>query len=364
MTPWYLPVLGAGLGLVLVAWAVAAFYLDGADLARYDTDRGERFASHRPASPGLDDAMARLARAEPPAGLPEAQRLPLRRGLFDRLFSERVFAASFTPVAVDGVKGEWVLAPGADPQRRTLYLHGGGFVVGSPLSHRTITSRFSALTGGAVLALDYRLMPEHKRMAPVEDARLAYRWMLEHGPAGRAPAQAVFVAGDSAGANLTLSLLAWARDQGLRNADAAVVLSPPTDATFASPSIQANLDSDLMLGPVFRKIAHIPRAVVLWINWLQSGIRPCDPLVSPVYGDLSRLPPLLVQVSETEMLYDDARRYVNRAREAGSPARLQSWNHTLHVWHIFNPELPEAEEAYAEIGKFLADEAPQRKAAP
>jgi acetyl esterase/lipase len=364
MTQFFLSALVAGICLIAIMWAVATFYLDGENLARYDTDRGERFASDRPASPALAGAIARLASGQPPADTPKAQRLTVRRALFDRMFSERVSTASFTPIAVDGVKGEWVLAPGADPNRRLLYLHGGGFVLGSPLSHRTITTRFSALTGCAVLALDYRLMPEHERMALAEDSREAYRWMLEHGPAGPAPAQVVFVAGDSAGANLTLTLLAWVRDNGLRAADAAVVISPPTDSTFNAPSMRANVDSDFMLGPVVKPLLKVPHTLRLWLGWLKSGIRPSDPLISPVHGDLSRLPPLLVHVSETEMLYDDARRYVNRAREAGSPARLQSWNHTLHVWHIFNPELPEAEEAFAEIGKFLDAAAPQRKSTP
>lgn len=364
MTSVLLSALGACLALAVAMWLFAVTCLAGENLARYDTDRGERFASERAPSPQLAGAMARLRSGEPPTDTPKAQRLALRRALFDRMFSERVFTASFTPVAADGVKGEWVLAPGADPQRRMLYLHGGGFALGSPLSHRTITTRMSELSGGAVLALDYGLMPENRRMALVEDSRRAYRWMLEHGPAGRAPAHTVFVAGDSAGANLSLSLLAWVRDQGLRAADAAVVLSPPTDSTFAAPSIRANVDSDVMLGPMVKPILWIPHTLRLWLGWLQSGIRPDDPLISPVFGDLSRLPPMLVQVSETEMLYDDARRYVNRARAAGSPARLQSWNNTLHVWHIFNPELPEAEEAFAEIGKFLAAAAPPRTPTP
>ncbi|MES3021538.1 MAG: alpha/beta hydrolase [Pseudomonadota bacterium] len=348
-----------GLGCLATLWLLARVYLSGENLARFDADTGQRFASGRPPSAHLAGAMARLTNAAAPAKLaPRRERMAITRKQFDHMFDDRVFSAAFTPVDVDGVRGEWVLAPGAAPGRRMLYLHGGGFRVGSAYSHRTITARMSELSGGAVLALDYRLMPEHKRQACVDDSRNAYRWMLENGPDGAAPAQAVFVAGDSAGANLTLSLLAWVRDQGLRAADAAVVLSPPTDGTLASPSVRANIASDFMLGPAFGTVARLPRTLTLWVGWLQSGIRPNDPLVSPIYGDLSRLPPLLVHASETEMLFDDARRYVNRARAAGSQATLQSWNHTLHVWHIFNPELPEAREAFAEIGKFLAAAAP------
>lgn len=348
----------AGACLVL-AWLVARLYLRGASLAPYDGETGLRFASARPPSPQLADAIRRLAGGLPDAGTPRSQRLAATRRKLDCMFDDQSPCASFIPVQTDGVCGEWVCAPGIDPARRMLYLHGGGFRIGSPRSHRTITARMSALSGAAVLAIDYRLLPEHKRRAGIDDCRRAYQWMLEHSPDLTAPAQAVFVAGDSAGGNLTLSLLAWARDQGLRQADAAVALSPVTDSTLSGPSIRANMASDPMLGPGFGKIGWMPPSLLLWIVWISSGIRPNDPTVSPVYGDLSCLPPTLVHASETEMLYDDARRYVNRARAAGSPAQLQSWNNTLHVWHIFDPGLPEAGEAFAEIGKFLNAAAPQ-----
>ena len=113
-----------------------------------------------------------------------------------------------------------------------------------------------------------------------------------------------------------------------------------------------------MLGPLFGKLPRVPRWMMLWVGWLQTRINPSDPVVSPVRGDLSRLPPVLVQASEVEMLHDDARRYVNKARAAGSPVRLQTWNHMVHVWQIFNPELTEARDALAEIGRFLAETAP------
>ena len=115
-----------------------------------------------------------------------------------------------------------------------------------------------------------------------------------------------------------------------------------------------------MLGPLFGKLARVPQTLLLCLGWLQTRIRPNDPVVSPLRGDLSRLPPVLVQASEVEMLFDDSRRYVNRARAAGSPVRLQRWNHMVHVWQIFNPELTEAREALAEIGKFLDGAAPRR----
>ena len=128
---------------------------------------------------------------------------------------------------------------------------------GSPKSHRPITSRLSEIFGSAVLCVDYRLMPEHSRMAGIEDCRMAYSWIFDHGPEGAAPAESVVVAGDSSGGNLALSTIAWARDSGLRAADAVVVLSPQTDFTLASPSLKRNIDTDVTQGKSFgRRCGH------------------------------------------------------------------------------------------------------------
>lgn len=345
-------------------WAVAAFHLRGEDLSAFDRPTGERFGQHSLPGPEIQAVVASFGNVKAAMqGVPWRQRNAVLRKYLDGIFADRQLDASFTPVDAGGVPAEWVLAPGADGTRRTLYIHGGAFVVGSPRSHRTLTSQFSALTGGAVLAIDYRLMPEHPRRAGIDDCRKAYAWMLGHGPQGAQAASAVFVAGDSAGGNLTLSLIAWVRDQGYRAPDAAVALSPLTDATMASPSMRSNVKSDAMLGPLFGFMARVPNALLLWFGWLQTRITPRDPVISPLRGDLSRLPPLLLQASEIEMLLDDSRRYVNRAVAAGSPVKLQTWNHMVHVWQIFNPELSEAREALAEIGKFLNAAAPRMGAA-
>jgi acetyl esterase/lipase len=344
-------------------WAVAVFHLRGADMSAFDRPVGERFSHGDAPGSEIQAVIASLGGIRNVLeGVPMRQRNAVLRKYMDGIFADRVLDVSITPVDCAGVPGEWVLAPGADPARRTLYIHGGAFMMGSPRSHRTLTSQFSALSGGAVLAIDYRLMPEHPRQAGIDDCRSAYRWLLEHGPQGEAPASAVFVAGDSAGGNLTLSLINWVRDQGLRAPDAAVALSPLTDATLSSPSLRAHIRTDPMLGPLFGPMARFPNALLLWFGWLQTRINPSDPVISPLRGDLSRLPPVLLQASEVEMLFDDSQRYVNRAQAAGSPVRLQRWNHMVHVWQIFNPELSEAREALAEIGKFLNAAAPRRAA--
>ncbi len=335
-------------------WAVSRFYLQGADLSAFDQPAGEPRGAGQPASAENQAVIASLGKV--PLLLKDAPRsrhLALLRDYMDHVFPANEAGAQITPVQAGGVKAEWVLAGGADPSRRLLYIHGGAYIMGSPLSHRRLTTRFSEAANAVVLVIDYRLMPENLRMAGIEDSRAAYRWMLENGPDGASAASAVFVAGDSAGGNLTLSLVAWVRDQRLRAPNAAVALSPATDATLGSPSLKAHIATDPMLGPLFQHLARVPRMLLLWGGWWQTRLRPCDPVVSPVYGNLAGLPPVLVHASDNEMLRDDARRYVNRAAAAGSPVRLQTWAHMVHVWQIFHPDLPEGREAMDEIQAFL-----------
>ena len=357
--------------LVVVAavWFIGARFLGGGELGAFDGFPREdqwrqRFSvgdapndEHRAVIAALRGINTALK------GVPAAERLGRLRALMDNLFAGHPFAAPFIPVDVAGVRAEWVLAPGADGARRTLYLHGGAFTFCSARSHRVITSRFSELTGGAVLVIDYRLMPEHPRMAGIEDCRSAYRWLLEFGPDGACPPEVVYVAGDSAGGNLALSLIAWVRDQGLRAPDAVVALSPATDSTLGSPSVRKNLATDVMLGPLLKPLLKLPRSLLLWSGLIANRMSPSNPLISPVFGDLSRLPPLLVQASEVEMLLDDSRRYVSKAIAAGTPARLQTWSHVVHVWQLFDPALTEARQAFEEIGKFLAKHAKGKPAA-
>jgi len=282
------------------------------------------------------------------------------RAVIDSISDGREYISDFIPVDAGGVPAEWVIAPGADAKRRVLYIHGGGFIMGSPKSHRTITSKFSEITGCAVLALDYRLLPEHKHMDCVEDCRKGYRWILENGPDGAGKIQQLFIGGDSAGGNLTLSLVAWVRDNHLRAPEAVVALSPLTDCTFTGASMRDNEATDVMLKPVLRALNRLPGFVKSWWILWAHRVRPAGPIASPLLGDLSNLPPTLVQASEAEMLLDDARRYVYKACACGSPVKLQTWADMVHVWQIFDPDLPQAGEAWVEIGKFLQENGNRR----
>jgi len=344
--------------IVAFLWVLGLWFGKGQDLTSYDHPVDpEGFESF--SSPGGPSQEHRQASREIQAmggqvkGMSRKEMLQFTRDFMEDVPRGKEFNCEFVAVDAGGVRAEWVLAPGIDGSRRVLYIHGGAFIAGSPNSHRPVTACFSELANAAVLAIDYRLMPENRRRDGIADCRSAYRWMLENGPGGAAPASRVFMGGDSAGGNLSLMMASWIRDEKLRAPDAVVALSPLADSTYSGPSIRANLLTDIMLGPLFGVLTKIPRAILGWLFVFENRIKPSNPVVSPVFGDLSNLPPILVQVSEAEMLLDDSRRYVNKARAAGSPVRLQSWPGLLHVWQIFNPDVPEARDAMRRIGEFI-----------
>nr|ACL67840.1 lipolytic enzyme [uncultured bacterium] len=273
-----------------------------------------------------------------------------RKLMEDLLFQE--VDATIIPVDVAGIASEWVMADGASADRRLLYLHGGAFRFGSPRSHRYITAELSRRAGAAVLAIDYRMLPEYKVIDCHEDARTAYRWILEHGPDGDGAPDQFFVAGDSAGGTLTLSVIAWARDTDLPGANGAVAFSPVTDYAFSSPTYKTNIETDPFLGPELRPFVKIPRTLALFTRYSSGGRVNRSP-ISPLLGDLSNLPPTLIQVSRDEMLFGDAVRYANKAAAAGSSVELQVWPKLVHVFQAFGPDLPEATEALELAAEFI-----------
>jgi acetyl esterase/lipase len=287
-------------------------------------------------------------------GLHGRARVKALRRHMDSMSDGLELVSEIRPAANGAPKGEWVIAPGSDPNRRILYIHGGSWVAGSPKSHRTITDRLSRLAHACVFAIDYRLMPENRYLDGIIDCQQAYRWMLENGPDEKAPADFVVVAGDSAGGSHTLGLIAWIRDQGLQTPNAAIALSPSTELMLTSLGSRANLKTDAMLGPTVEKLARIPLPLLWWGTVLGMRVLPTSPTVSPLRGDLHNLPPTLIHVSESELLLENAKRYVAKAQAAGSPVEVETWPHMVHVWHLFTPLLPEAEEAFEHIGEFLA----------
>jgi acetyl esterase/lipase len=242
------------------------------------------------------------------------------------------------PVDAGGVPAEWVTAPGARTDAVILYLHGGGYAIGSIATHRMLAANISRAAGLRVLSVDYRLAPEHPHPAAVEDATAAYRWLLGQGVAPRR----VAIAGDSAGGGLTVATLVALRDAGDPLPACAVPISPWVELQSVSESwtTRAELDPMVTAGGL-KQMA----------DWYLAGQDPKTPLASPLHADLNGLPPLLVQVGDHEVLLDDATRLVERAKHAGVDATCEIGEECFHVYHAF--PVPEAEAAIARLADFV-----------
>jgi len=255
-------------------------------------------------------------------------------------FSHAPTDLAYEPVAAGGVRAEWVVPPGASEGRALLYLHGGGYVICSPDTHREMVAHLARASGCRVLLLDYRLAPEFPFPAAVEDAVAAYRWLLAQGY----PARGLAVAGDSAGGGLTVAALVAFRYLGLPMPGAAVCFSPWTDLACTGETLASKASEDPIVSrPLLEQLAETYLA----------GADPRSPLASPLYADLRGLPPLLVQVGTAETLLDDSRRLADRCREVGVEVSLEEWEGMPHVWHFFVSFLPEAQQAIARAGQFL-----------
>ena len=250
---------------------------------------------------------------------------------------------------VGEVPCEWVLAPGADPDLRLLYLHGGGFVSGSGGFYLAQAAHISAAAKCAVLLPDYRLAPEHPFPTGLEDCVRAHEWMVANGPSGPARSKATFVAGDSAGGSLTLATLLALRDRGLTLPAGGIALSPTADLTLASESLKTVSDPIISAKtmPVFR-------------DYYLGKTDPRNPLASPVFGDYRGIPPLLIQVGEHEMLRDDSIRVAKKARSDGISVKLEVWPGMFHVFQSHEPLLPEGKEAIDHIADFMRSSLPRK----
>lgn len=249
------------------------------------------------------------------------------------------------PVSANGVPGEWITAPGADTGRNVLYLHGGGYTIGSIKTHRCLAGWVSRAAKARVLIIDYRLAPEHPFPAAVDDALAAYRCMLD---SGVKPSRAT-IAGDSAGGGLTVAALLAIRDAKLPLPAAGVCLSPWVDMEGSGESMKTKADVDPMVAS--GNLGDMAAAYL-------GGKDPRTPLASPLYADLRGLPPMLIQVGTAEVLLDDSKRLAERARAAGVDAIYEPWEHMIHVWQIFVPMLDEAKQAVERIGEFIRQKTP------
>jgi epsilon-lactone hydrolase len=245
-----------------------------------------------------------------------------------------------TPVDAAGVPCEWLDVPQSRPERVMLYLHGGGFAIRLPSTYARFTARVGRKLGARVLLVDYRLAPEHPFPAAVDDCLIAYRWLLDQGIA----AQNIVIAGDSAGANLTLVTLLGAKAAGLASPACGFVVSPPVDLTFSSPSCVDNQRRDAAL--------TMATGMLLRRHYVTAD-RLLDPRVSPLFGDLAGLPPLLLQAGTHELVRDDAVRFARRACSAGVDLELELWHGMQHCFQLLQ-FLPESGRAIEAIAGFVA----------
>ena len=242
------------------------------------------------------------------------------------------------PVDAGGVPAEWVTAAGARTDAAILYLHGGGYAIGSIATHRLIAANISRAAGVRVLLIDYRLAPEHPHPAAVDDATAAYRWLLAQGlDAGR-----LAISGDSAGGGLTVATLLALRDAGDPLPACAVPISPWLDMELSGESFDSRAELDPMCSHAGLKEMA---------DWYLAGQDARTPTASPIHADLAGLPPLLVQVGDHEVLLDDSVRLVDRAKAAGVDVTLEVEEEGIHVYQAF--PVPEAEEAITRLAAFV-----------
>lgn len=240
--------------------------------------------------------------------------------------------------------GEWLDPEGAVDDAVLLFLHGGGYFFGSARTHRTLTSALARYSRMPVLALDYRLAPEHPFPAGLDDAVAACRALQAEG-------RRVFLAGDSAGGGLALATMLSLREAGLPMPAGAALFSPWTDLAGTGVSLGTHTCA-MFHGQSLHRAA----------GFYLAGQDPRHPLVSPLYADLQGLPPLLIHVSGSEVLLDDSTRLAARAREAGVSVDLRIFPDQPHVWQIYARVLPEARESLREVARFLHRlREPQRK---
>ena len=246
------------------------------------------------------------------------------------------------PQTIGAARAEWSSTPGADNSRAILFLHGGGYVIGSLVSHRHLAIELGRAAGTRTLALDYRLAPEAPFPAAVDDAMSGYRFLLDQG----LKPSSIAIAGDSAGGGLTVAVLLAARDAGLAQPACGFLMSPWIDLEGHGGSMKAKAAED----PIVAETELLQFAAA----YVGEG-NARNPLAAPLYANLSRLAPLLIHVGSAEVLLDDSIRLAGLAGAAEVPVRLEVWPEMLHVWHFFYPMLADGRRAVASAGAFIRE---------
>lgn len=243
---------------------------------------------------------------------------------------------------VAGVAVEKATPRLANSATSIVYLHGGAYVSGSPRSYRRLVSHLAAAAGCRVVAVDYRLAPEFPYPAALDDTICVYRAVLAD-----PTVEKVILAGDSAGGGLALATAISLRERGAPSPAALVCIAPWTDLTCSGDSMRSRARQERMMSPAGLAVDARKYAGDASLH---------DPLISPLFAELSGLPPMLIQVGEDEVLLDDSIRLAAAAERAGVPAILQIWPRLWHVWHLYAGLVPEADEAIRAIAAFICDE--------
>jgi len=287
----------------------------------------------------IDELKQRIRAKRPPPGTTVS--VAERRRAMEAVAFRAAPDVAVEVVAVGGCGAEWLRTGELTTEKAILYCHGGGYVMGSPNTHRSLGGEISRAANAAVLMLDYRLAPEAPFPAAVDDAVAAYEWLL----AGGYSPESLAIAGDSAGGGLTVATLLALREKGAPMPAAAVCISPWSDLTCTNDSYRSRAEADPMVDA--DSIAEMAR------HYLQ-GVDPANPLASPNLADLQGLPPLLIHVGRDEVLLDDAVKLHERAEAAGIDATLEIRDDMVHVWHAFHPVLREGRDGIERVGGFLS----------
>jgi len=285
----------------------------------------------------LDNVRALLRSKPRPIGWAE------RRQRLDAIGSVWAVADDVTLECVDvnGLDGEWSIAPGSDASHVLMFFHGGGYCSGSIVSHRRMVTEAGRAAGMRTLAVAYRLAPEHPFPAAYDDALTAWRFLRNQG----IPESRLVIGGDSAGAGLAVALIRPLRDAHEELPACAWLVSPWMDLTM-SGSTFASKDA---VDPIIHKTYLDEFADA----YLPPGMDRKDPRISPLYADLRSFPPLLIQVGSAETLLDDATRFASAAGAADVPVTLEIWPHMIHAWHLWNAQLEPGRRALASAGAFI-----------
>lgn len=291
----------------------------------------------------VSSAITEFAKLVPPmpSAMPLDELATAQAGLIDLCLQMWPASADAVTerITVDGVKAVWHLPPDADDHRVILYVHGGGYVWCSADTHAAIVQRVADAAGARALALDYAVAPQSRFPGPVEEGVTLYKWLLA---TGHKPSSIAF-AGDSAGGGLALAIMHALRMEGIDLPSCVAVTSAWTDLTNGGESVETVTNDPCVSLPSLEFCAD------LYLGDQDAS----DPLASPLFGDFSAFPPMLIQAGSREKLLSDSVRLAARADAAGADAELEIYDRCHHLWHWWVPDAPEAKSAVNRIGEFI-----------